>query len=201
LRPGDYHAPLGGFCSSQTKRPAGSGAAPVSSAVAPQRPRAGSRNLSHPWRRRSGSFSRQPATELVPLFSCGAGGTVLDFIAAMERCTLPEAARKLQPMVAMPATAPTSTAPEKPRVTKRMMPPAPLGFTLRGIDSTHPYLAGRGITQATAAEFGIGFYPGSGILSGAAGHPFPQSARRAGCLRWPFVGPNPATLPVPGPIR
>jgi DNA primase len=112
------------------------------------------------------AFHANLQRNLFHCFSCGAGGTVLDFIAAMERCTLPEAARKLQPMAAMPATAATSTAPEKPRVTKKNKPLSPLGFTLRGIDSTHPYLAARGIEPATAAQFGIGFYPGSGILSG-----------------------------------
>jgi DNA primase len=44
--------------------------------------------------------------------------------------------------------------------------PLPLSFTLRGIDSTHPYLAARGIGIPTAQEFGIGFYGGSGIFGG-----------------------------------
>lgn len=30
----------------------------------------------------------------------------------------------------------------------------------------HPYLAQRGIDSATAAEFGVGFYPGPGLMSG-----------------------------------
>jgi hypothetical protein len=109
------------------------------------------------------AFHANLRRNLFHCFSCGAGGTVLDFIAAMEGCTLLEAARKLQSMAALPASA-TPAALGKPRVTKKII--SPLGFTLRGIDSAHPYLAGRGITQATAAEFGIGFYPGSGILSG-----------------------------------
>jgi 5S rRNA maturation endonuclease (ribonuclease M5) len=44
--------------------------------------------------------------------------------------------------------------------------PAPLGFALRGIDSTHPSLAARGIQRGTAEEFGVGFYRGSGLFSG-----------------------------------
>lgn len=99
-------------------------------------------------------------------FSCGAGGTVLDFIVAMEGCSLREAACKLQPMVAMPASAAPAAVPENPRVTKKTTPPLPLGFTLRNIDSSHPYLAARGIAPATAEEFGIGCYRGSGFLSG-----------------------------------
>ena len=30
----------------------------------------------------------------------------------------------------------------------------------------NPYLAQRGIDPATAAEFGVGFYPGPGLMSG-----------------------------------
>jgi DNA primase len=95
-------------------------------------------------------------------FSCGAGGTVLDFVAAMERCTLREAALKLQGIAdRTPIQRPTMQL-----VTKKSKPPSPLGFALRGIGSAHPYLATRGIEIPTAQEFGIGFYGGSGIFSG-----------------------------------
>jgi DNA primase len=95
-------------------------------------------------------------------FSCGAGGTVLDFVAAMEGCTLREAALKLQGGTDRPQI--QRTPPQL--VTKKSKTPSPLGFALRGIDSTHPYLAARGIEIPTAQEFGIGFYGGSGIFSG-----------------------------------
>ena len=95
-------------------------------------------------------------------FACGAGGTVLDFVAAMERCTLREAALKLQ--------APTSQSlihrPAIQLVTKKSNVPSPLGFALRGIDCNHPYLAARGIAAATAKTFGVGFYGGCGMFSG-----------------------------------
>jgi DNA primase len=95
-------------------------------------------------------------------FSCRAGGTVLDFVAAMERCTLREAALKLQGI----ADWPPIQRPTMQPVTKKSKPPSPLGFALRGIDSTHPYLAARGIEIPTAQEFGVGFYGGAGIFSG-----------------------------------
>lgn len=95
-------------------------------------------------------------------FSCGAGGTVLDFVAAMERCTLREAALLLQ----RGSDRPPIERPAIQLVTKKSKVPLPLGFALRGIDSTHPYLAARGIEIATAQEFGIGLYRGSGIFSG-----------------------------------
>ena len=54
----------------------------------------------------------------------------------------------------------------KQLVTKKRSTPTPLGFTLRGVDSTHPYLAARGIARPTAEEFGVGLYRGPGIFSG-----------------------------------
>ena len=41
----------------------------------------------------------------------------------------------------------------------------PLDFRLFGIDSSHPYIANRGISRRTATFFGIGYYSGRGILS------------------------------------
>jgi DNA primase len=87
---------------------------------------------------------------------------VLDFVAAMEGCTLREAALKLQGGTDPPQI----QRPTLQLVTKKSKTPSPLGFALRGIDSTHPYLAARGIEAATAEKFGIGFYGGCGIFSG-----------------------------------
>jgi len=42
----------------------------------------------------------------------------------------------------------------------------PLGFTLQGIDTCHPYLEQRGIFPATARLFGVGMYRGNGFLAG-----------------------------------
>ena len=55
---------------------------------------------------------------------------------------------------------------EKQLVTNKREDAAPLGFVLRGIHNRHPYLHARGIHQETAAEFGVGFYGGPGLLSG-----------------------------------
>jgi DNA primase len=97
-------------------------------------------------------------------FACGAGGTVLDFVAAMDHCSLREAALKLTHgntgLGSSTASCPTQL------VTKKSKLLSPLGFALRGVDSHHPYLAKRGITTSTAERFGIGFYRGAGIFSG-----------------------------------
>ena len=99
-------------------------------------------------------------------FSCGAGGTVLDFVAAMERCPLPEAARQLARTIPAAGDTTPATGRQKPLVTKKSNAPSPLGFTLRGVDSAHPYLASRGVEIPTAQEFGVGFYQGAGIFRG-----------------------------------
>jgi DNA primase len=109
------------------------------------------------------AFHANLSRNIFHCFSCGAGGTVLDFVAAMEHCTLPDAARKLaakQPGSRLRAPTACQT---KPLVTKRTRV-LPLGFVLRGIDSAHPYLNARGIDTCTAAEFGVGFYAGPGLF-------------------------------------
>jgi DNA primase len=99
-------------------------------------------------------------------FSCGAGGSVLDFIAAMEGCDLREAALRLRQDAFLAHQSAAAVGGQKQLVTKRKGTPTPLGFTLRGVDSTHTYLAARGIERPTAEEFGVGLYRGPGIFSG-----------------------------------
>ena len=94
-------------------------------------------------------------------FACGAGGTVLDFVAAMEGCTLFEAARRLQAMTSL-----SVASNQKELVTERKRFIAPLKFQLTGIDYSHPYLAERRIAEKTAIEFGVGFYAGPGLMHG-----------------------------------
>ena len=108
------------------------------------------------------AFHVNLARNIFHCFSCGAGGTVLDFVAAMEGCSLFEAAQKLQAM-----SAPLTWAPNgKELVTERRKVSSPLKFKLTGIDCAHPYLAERGITEKTAIDFGVGFYAGPGLMHG-----------------------------------
>lgn len=112
------------------------------------------------------SFHANLNRNLFHCFSCGAGGSVLDFVAAMEGCTLREAAVRLQQQQGGAAAPAGRHCPGQVTVTEKTMTPAPLGCTLRGIESTHPYLAARGILASTAADFGIGYYRGPGLCSG-----------------------------------
>ena len=111
------------------------------------------------------TFHANLARNIFHCFACGAGGTVLDLVAAMEGCTLREAAEKLQ-LGTAPVNESVASRIGKERVTEKRRPLLPLGFVLRGVDSTHPYLATRGMQPETAAHFGVGFYTGPGLLSG-----------------------------------
>jgi DNA primase len=104
-------------------------------------------------------------------FSCKARGNVLDFVAAMEKCSVRDAGLKLKDWFSI-----SDDASQKPERSK----PAPKGgagetekpgnkpltFQLKGIDTGHPYLATRGISKETAETFGIGFFGGKGSMSG-----------------------------------
>jgi len=96
------------------------------------------------------AFHVNLARHVFHCFACGAGGTVLDLVAAMERCSLYEAAQKPRTMAGSSSRSRPSPN-EKELVTKRRKVSLPLTFTLREVDSAHSYLADRGISQETAA--------------------------------------------------
>jgi len=99
-------------------------------------------------------------------FSCGAGGDILDLVALLNRCTLREAALKLQDWF-WAGAATHGDPPIRQRVTKKeSLANPPLPFTLRGVDGRHAYLTARDIDERTAARFGVGFYGGPGLMHG-----------------------------------
>jgi DNA primase len=89
------------------------------------------------------AFHVNLARNIFHCFACDAGGTVLDFVAAMERCSLFEAVQRLQAMTGSSVSM-TSTPDEKELVTERKRVSSPLNFRLTGIDSRHPYLGRAG---------------------------------------------------------
>ncbi len=112
-------------------------------------------------------------------FSCQSKGNVLDFVAAMETCSVRDAALRLQqwfgpaggdrrPIPDQPAVATSRTGPElaAEKVGVGGAANQPLNFRLKGIDYSHPYLAGRGIDAETAEYFGVGFFAGKGTMHG-----------------------------------
>jgi 5S rRNA maturation endonuclease (ribonuclease M5) len=91
-----------------------------------------------------------------------AGGNILDLVALIERCSVRDAALRLQdwsgtmpPRSAVPVEDPSNRAPN-----------APLTFTLQHIDCRHPYLGARSPAAETIRTFGVGFYGGRGFLRG-----------------------------------
>jgi DNA primase len=105
-------------------------------------------------------------------FSCKARGNVLDFVAAMEQCSVREAAVKLAEWFAVSETS-AGTQPARAPKPKTVAPagegPAenkPLTFQLKGLDPAYPYLQSRGISKETAEKFGLGFFPGKGSMHG-----------------------------------
>jgi DNA primase len=120
---------------------------------------------------RDDSFRVHLTRNIFQCFACQAHGDVLDFVAAMEQCSLREAALRLQQWFGVRASGlrmyPAAAGSQKGKlVRKEEGSNPPLRFALTGVEGNHPYLAQRGIDLATAAEFGVGFYPGPGLMSG-----------------------------------
>ncbi len=111
------------------------------------------------------TFHVDTAGQVFHCFSCRAGGSVLDLVMAMEACGWRQAAEQL---IRWPGILTRKVGPwpptGKPTVTKKIEAIPPLGFRLQGVDPQHPYLSTRGIRHATAIEFGVGFYPGPGLM-------------------------------------
>jgi DNA primase len=106
-------------------------------------------------------------------FACQAGGNVLDFVVAMERCSIRDAALKLQtwfgssPPERPPSPRPLAASGQKGElVRKTLVRNLPLHLALAGVNTSHAYLTDRGVDPATARAFGVGFYCGDGLLKG-----------------------------------
>lgn len=120
---------------------------------------------------RGDSFRAHLTKNIFQCFACHAHGTVLDFVAALEQCSIREAALRLQQWFGVRASGPRLCPAVAGRqkgelVRKEEGNNLPLCFALTGVERNHPYLTQRGIDPATAAEFGVGFYPGPGLMSG-----------------------------------
>ncbi|HEV8413048.1 MAG TPA: CHC2 zinc finger domain-containing protein [Bryobacteraceae bacterium] len=102
-------------------------------------------------------------------FSCRARGNVLDFVAAMEKCSVRDAGVKLTEWFSLTSQAPpTETPAAMPSrgVITEKTPNPPLPFQLKGVDHAHVYLRERGITAEIAQTFGVGYFGGRGSMQG-----------------------------------
>ena len=118
------------------------------------------------------SFHVHLGRNLFHCFACGAGGDVLDLAAALEGVPLRQAALLLRDRFSAPGLSrPPGATGEKPVTKKIRVDPVdptnpPLGFQLTGLRAGHPYVASRRIRPETADTFGIGYYPGPGLMGG-----------------------------------
>jgi DNA primase len=115
---------------------------------------------------RDDSFRASLSKNAFHCFACQAGGNVLNFVAAMEQCSIRQAALWLQRWFSVGAPGEGRSVRKGELVREKEGRNPPLPFALTGVDHSHPYLVERGIDPATAVEFGVGFYAGSGLLSG-----------------------------------
>ena len=115
------------------------------------------------------AFHVNRVRNLFHCFACGAGGNVLDFVAAMEDCSIREAALLVRQLGGADAVAVAPRCPspsgQTQLVTKKREVNPLLSFTL-SVDGSHPYLTGRGVDRQVADHFGIGYFRGRGLMSG-----------------------------------
>ena len=145
---------------------------------------------------------------------CHEGGNVLEFVARKESVSLREAALMLcdwfhlspdnksagedEPSAPKakqqqpPPSAPKAKAPAP--ASEDDTPNKPLGFALQNLDSAHPYLTERGLSEATVAEFGLG-YCGKGSMTGRVVIPIHNGSGQlvAYAGRWPGTPPDEET--------
>jgi DNA primase len=115
---------------------------------------------------RDDSFRASLIKNAFHCFACQAGGNVLNFVAAMEKCSIRQAALRLQRWFSVDAPGEGRSVRKGELVREKEGRNPPLPFVLTGVNHSHPYLVERGIDPATAVEFGVGFYAGSGLMRG-----------------------------------
>lgn len=116
------------------------------------------------------SFHVNTAKNAFQCFSCKARGNVLDFVAAMEKCSVRDAALKLKDWFAVGESVESRAAPMKietqadESVATGPINPA-LSFQLR-VDHSHQYGSGRGLTLEILEYFGAGLCVSKGMFAG-----------------------------------
>jgi DNA primase len=121
------------------------------------------------------SFHVNVSKNVFQCFSCKARGNVLDFVAAIEGCTVRDAALKLKAWFGEGESDSRSVLTEQASMERKETEaegdkiPAivnpPLGFQLR-VDSLHDYGITRGFSKETLEYFGAGFCLSKGTFAG-----------------------------------
>jgi DNA primase len=110
-------------------------------------------------------------------FSCGARGNILDLVAAIERCSVRDAALKLKEWFKVGESNDPRCESKEEMVIKQLLSNKsketeqnhvinpPLSFQLR-LDHSHPYSSSRGVCIETVRYFGAGLCISKGTFSG-----------------------------------
>lgn len=122
-------------------------------------------------------------------FGCGAGGSILDFVARLENCTIAEAATivaewcavatggdKNTMLSAANSKAAGTCEPGSAASANETVISQPLPYRLQ-LDPSHPYLAERGVTRDIVERFGLGFCD-RGLMRGRIAIPIHDEAGR-----------------------
>lgn len=110
------------------------------------------------------SFTVSPAKNMYYCFGCGAGGDAIKFVQQFEGASFTEAVESLAASLGMEAPRQKSSSPERDlRPLHEAMQAAESYYRAQLKASSAPidYLKGRGLTGASAQEFGLGFAPDS----------------------------------------
>ena len=137
---------------------------------------------------RSPSCSINLDKKVFHCFACGGKGTILDFVARMEYCSIADAARLLAGWCNLSGASPASAG--SLRIRPESVPGnEPLKFVLN-LDPGHPYLTGRGVSEATVSRFGLGSC-NRGVMQGRICIPIRDERGRlvAYAGRWPGINP------------
>ena len=119
---------------------------------------------------REDTFHVDLARNIFHCFACHAHGDVIDLTAALQNCSIRQAAGLLRQWFALDAghtawkrneCAAFSIQPVRKKTSSH-----PLRFALHPIDGEHPYLEARGIDRNTAEQFSAGYYGGPGLMQG-----------------------------------
>jgi DNA primase len=121
------------------------------------------------------AFHADLARDMFHCFACGGGGNVLDFVSAMESCSIRDAALRLQAS-AMGIPGRGRDVASRKLVTEKREGNAPLAFAL-GLNQAHPYLSERGIDAGTVRHLGVG-YCGHGLMRGRIAIPIHDAQGR-----------------------
>mgnify|MGYP001029270800 CR=1 FL=1 len=118
------------------------------------------------------AFSVNTAKNNWHCFSCGAGGNILDFVAAMENVDIRQAGLLIQKWFGIVSEEDRKLTKEKRKIEKPEVKTEPeevvnpaLTFKLKNLDLNHPYLKERGLKEETVKEFGLG-YCKRGLMEG-----------------------------------